>query len=548
MDDNVIRLTLPTIQVGPEEAKAEEDQNINDLILNSGGEETQEPNQNVNELITNAEPYQEPETSTLSGEWKQRLEALDRYTKLFLKGSSPTLVGATAGGALAGPPGAVFGAVSIPIADMITGLANKSLDTHMKLPSEAIAHLVAPNIEPPKTSGERVAYASGSALGGTASELGTLSRLAQTTSNPVTQQLANQLVQRSGTQLATAAPIGATAQTINENVDSPFAPLLGLVAGGVIGGTAGLRTTAKSAETVSAESLAAESSNLFQKAKESGITFDKDNFANTAKSFGSDLREEGYTPKSYPKIESVLDEMQNIATPKDFTELKSIRKMIQGAQKSTDAEERRLATILKDKFDDYVVNAPEGFIKTGSKEGLDAWKSARDSYSKLKKAEMFTDMLENAEIEGRTRYTNAGPEHSLARQLTALVKNDKKMRMFTADEQQAIRDAAKGGSAQNILKVMGKFAPTGVVSAMFSTMLGAVAPKIVIPAAAVSTVAKKVAAQQRMQDVNNLADMMRLGRKPALESRLTDVPITTLGGTIASQKTNKKRLTDLIPK
>jgi len=321
-----------------------------------------------------------------------------------------------------------------------------------------------------------------------------------------------------------------------------------MVAGVGAGALTGLRTTKRAAEHINQEALLEESNTLFNKAKESGMSFDKDHFAGTAKSFGTDLRAEGYTPTAYPKIASVLDEMQNPATPKDFTELSAIRKMIQNAQASSDPSERRIATILKDHFDDYVLNAPEGAVKTGTTEGRQAWKDARASYSKLKKAEIFDDMINKADIEGKTRYTNAGPEQSLANQLKNLALNKKKMNLFTADEQQAIIEAAKGGSAQNFAKFVGKFAPSGIISGTFYTMLASSFPEYAIPTAAITSTVKQVAGQQRVQDVQNLAERMRLGRAPKLESRLKDVPVQAIRGAASTQEQNKTKLTDLIPK
>jgi uncharacterized protein (UPF0371 family) len=52
-------------------------------------------------------------------------------------------------------------------------------------------------------------------------------------------------------------------------------------------------------------------------------------------------------------------------------------------------------------------------------------------------------MINKADIEGKTRYTNAGPEQSLANQLKNLALNKKKMALFTPEEQEAIIDAGK---------------------------------------------------------------------------------------------------------
>tara|TARA_R110000868_G_scaffold28088_4_gene105657 strand:+ start:1496 stop:3160 length:1665 start_codon:yes stop_codon:yes gene_type:complete len=550
-----ITLQAPVINVTPDNVSIDNTgEDINDIIMSSGTDQTGDvlptAEHDVNDLILNSQPYVEPETATLGGEWWKRTKDIakqvGRYGELAIRGATPTLASTTAGFALGGPVGAAVGTVALPFGDLINSTLNRTVGTNLGMPSEIASRYLTPGIRPPETESERMAQAAGSSVGGVASELGAAFNLAKTAQSPVTRGVAQALSERPKLQLATSAPIGAATQYIYDETGNPILPM---VAGMGAGALTGLRTTKRATQTISHEELMSESQNLFNKAKESGITFNKDNFGSAAKSFGTDLRGEGYTPNAYPKVASALEEMQNPTTPKDFTELSAIRKMIQNAQASADPSERRIASILKDKFDDYVLNAPKEHISAGDKGGLEAWKDARSSYNKLKKAEIFDDMLSNAELD-KSKFTASGAENSLATQLRNLAKNDKKMRLFTTEEQNAIIEAAKGGSTQNMLKFFGRFAPTGVVGGIFTggllTNLPVVGPLI----SGGTVLSRKLATGQRAQDVQNLADMMRLGKKPELESRLRDVPTQTVRGALSSQqqKENKTKLTDLIPK
>jgi hypothetical protein len=261
-----------------------------------------------------------------------------------------------------------------------------------------------------------------------------------------------------------------------------------------------------------AEDLANQSAQLFNVASKSGIQLDSNKFASAMDNIGRSLRSEGYTPTAYPKVTAALDEMRNTAMPKDFTELKALRKMIQGAQRSADGEERRLGTILKADFDNYIANIPNDSVIGGSKQGLQAWKEARDLYAKQSKAEVFEDMLYRAELD-KSKFTASGMENSLAQQLRNLAKNERQMRLFTKEEQEAIVDAAKGGNVQNMLKFVGRFAPTGPVTGIFTG--GAIATNPVVGGAIAGTTAasRLAASQMRKTDVNKLADIMRAGQQ-----------------------------------
>jgi hypothetical protein len=262
----------------------------------------------------------------------------------------------------------------------------------------------------------------------------------------------------------------------------------------------------------SAEELAQTSRNLFTSARESGVELNAKDFATNMAGIGKELRNEGYDPRLYPKLSVALDEMTQSGIPKDFNELSTLRKFIQGAQKSADPDERRLATILKDDFDTYVANIPESSVVGGSKEGLKQWKEARDTYARLSKSEVFTDMLENAQLD-KSKFSMSGMENSLAQQLRQLSKNDKKMRLFTEAEQEAIKKAAKGGVGQNALRFVGKFAPTSAVSSIPALLATSVSGPAGLAATAASMGARIGATQMRKSDVNKLAALMRAGAK-----------------------------------
>lgn len=259
-----------------------------------------------------------------------------------------------------------------------------------------------------------------------------------------------------------------------------------------------------------AEDLASQSSALFKKAKESGVELNPQYFSNMMKSVGKDLRSEGYDARLMPKVGVALEEMQNAKIPKDFEELSTLRKFIQNAQKSVDPDERRIASILKSDFDDYIANIPDSSIIGGDKQGLTAWKQARDTYAKMSKSEIFTDMLENAELD-KTKFSMSGAENSLSQQLRQLAKNDKKMRLFTKEEQAAIKQASKGTNTQNALRLFGKFAPTSAVSSIPALLTTSVSGPLGLGMTAGSMAARYGATKMRKSDVNQLAAMMRAG-------------------------------------
>jgi len=259
-----------------------------------------------------------------------------------------------------------------------------------------------------------------------------------------------------------------------------------------------------------AEALALEASDLYGKTKKGNISFKPEAFGAEMAQVGKDLRELGYHPKLHPDVKVALDELKNTKAPKDMLELQALREFITNAAGSQNPKEKMIAMALKDRFDQYILNAPKEVIATGSPEAIKTWEKARDAYSRMRKSEVFTDMLERAELD-KTKFSMSGTENSLTAQLRTLAKNDKKMKLFTPTEQEAIKQAAKGGNTQNLLRYFGKFAPTGPVSVIAPLMATAASAPLGLALTAGAMGSRIAATKMRKSDVEKLAAMMRAG-------------------------------------
>lgn len=431
-----------------------------------------------------------------------------RGAGLASRGLAPVAAGAGIGFALGGPFGAGVGTLALPLAEMGTQAANVVLPENYQIPSPygAVEGLLTRMGFPvPETTGERVIQAAGGVLPSTAAQTLTAQALSQTAQSQLGRNIAAEIAKAPERQLAASVPATAAAQYTTEATGRPE---LGMLAGMVTGApfAAGTRPKGPSREVLAAQSTAA-----FEAAKNSGIAFNPSRFSTSMGRIAADLRQEGYTPTAYPKVEAVVRELTDVNMPKDFTELQALRKMMQNAQASTDPAERRLATILKDRFDDYIVNADKSdIVGTGNKTGVSAWNQARNTYSRMMKADVFDEMLANAQLD-QSKFTQSGAENSMAQQLRTLAKNKNKMRLFTPAEQKEIIAAAKGSTAQNLLKFFGRFAPTGPVSSILPGGAIVANPYVGVPLALGATGARMGATSLRKQSVENLADIMRTG-------------------------------------
>jgi hypothetical protein len=444
-------------------------------------------------------------------------ESFERGAGLTYRAVAPTLAGAQIG-SYGGPLGALVGSMAVPAADAVNALLNviASPFTEKRLipASQAIQNLMTrsgvPAAPETQTPTERVVGAGLESMTGVARTIPALIKASTTATSPVTRAVTEQLAVAPRTQAIVSPTAVMSGQTVTEATGNPLYGAGTTLATGMVGGV----KRPQKQEALSTQALDRIATDRYDQLQRSGVQLKTDEFVNAMDDIAKGLRQEGYTPKAFPKVAGAIEELTSTAQPKDWTELQALRKMIRSGQKSIEPEERRMASILLDDYDNYLMTVPKESIASGDmKNAGQLWSEARNAYSKMKKSEVFEDMLNEAKLD-KSKFTQSGEENSLAKQLRQLAKNDKKMRLFTKDEQDAIEQAAKGGNVQNMLKFFGRFAPTGVVPVGLSVGTTALAPMIGIPLTIGAAGSRGLATNMRRGSVEDLANMMRTGGIP----------------------------------
>jgi hypothetical protein len=448
-------------------------------------------------------------------------EKLTRATGITLGGMAPSAIGAGAGallGTLGGPAapitvpaGALIGSVGVPVSDAAIQAYNALAGKNVPMLSQSIKNML--GTPKPETTGERMVDVASSALSPAGIEPAA-ANLVKSAPNMLG-RAGKEFSRAPMSQLVTAPTTGALAQGVTETSGNP---LLGL-ATGVAAGTAGNIRAPKRGEAPSAEILDARSKANYDVLDQSGFQLNNDNFKSHFENVPAKLRADiGYVEGAYPKVDMAIKELRS-DQPKDVAELSALRKIIGAAKGSSDAQERKIASQLMDTFDEYVLNAPTNAIIGGDKKAIEAWKTAREDYSRVKKGEIFTDILDKAEL------SQGDKGKAIASQISALAKNDKKMRLFSPAEQEEIKKVARGGPVQSLLNTAAKFTPMTPAAAIFT----AVNPWGAYTAAG-GMAAKSLATTRQEQQANNLAQTMRAGlggRPPIIEGAMRNLPITS---------------------
>lgn len=226
------------------------------------------------------------------------------------------------------------------------------------------------------------------------------------------------------------------------------------------------------------EQLQQQATNAYQRAKNAGVVYSPQSFDDLVTGMRSNLKDaQGNTvrivPELHTKSDAALRALERYkGSPQSLSDLDEMRQILKDAAASVDPADRRVAMMLRDKLDEFVDSPPQGAVITGNgQEGAEALRQARDFYSRLRKSDVIEDLIKDAELSA-PNFSGSGMENALRTQFRNLAKNDRKMRLFTQEERAAIEAVAKGSGMANLMRFIGRFAPTGVVSGGLSTGTG----------------------------------------------------------------------------
>lgn len=235
------------------------------------------------------------------------------------------------------------------------------------------------------------------------------------------------------------------------------------VGAGMIAGMATPKAT-NPALAPSIDDLQAQAGALYDKARASGVVAPQsqtislsDNMFQIAKDEGL-VSPTGRIDSSYPRIRNVLRTIDDYSHGEmSVPQMQATRRTLQGAAGSNDSGERRLGKIMLDEFDNFT-----------SKLSPDLGDAAA-VYHRAKKGELIDTAIELAHSRAG-QYSGSGFENALRTEFRGLDRQIIKgqLKGITPEEAAAISKVANGGPIENAARWVGKFAPTGVVSASLS--------------------------------------------------------------------------------
>jgi len=179
-------------------------------------------------------------------------------------------------------------------------------------------------------------------------------------------------------------------------------------------------------------------------------------------------RKEGFNRKIHPKVNAALDEFRGVKnSDQKVTDIDILRKVAKNAADSIDPSEKRLGMLLVNKIDDTLDNLkPKDFKRGGGEVGA-KYRDARQLWARAKKSELLDEAFSKASLQA------SGFENGIRVQFRSILNSKKKLNGFNKEEIRAMKDVVKGGSIENIAKMLGRFGfSEGQASNMLMGSLG----------------------------------------------------------------------------
>jgi hypothetical protein len=317
----------------------------------------------------------------------------------------------------------------------------------------------------------------------------------------------------------------------------------GAAVGGGVGAGAGLGVKAQALRNVSApttEELAKASSALYDQADMAGVMLSPKSVSRAAQLVDEAVKNEGLHPKIHPKAFAALDEIRAAGAsgePMTLQGVENLRRIAMEAAQSPEAGERRLAGKMVGAIDGYMDRLnPGDIVSAGRKDAPALLKEARQLWNTKSKSEIIDGLFYRAENAVGANYTDAGLATALRQQFKSIANNPSIMRRFNQEERKAILAVVRGAPLENMLRRIGKLAPTGVISSAISIggggAIGGPVGAVALPA--VGFAARNAATRSVVNNANRAATITRGGGQapqlllPDARRRLLEIGSTGL--------------------
>lgn len=341
--------------------------------------------------------------------------------------------------------------------DLLAGGINLAQKSQVRYPSKMVQEaLTAIGLPAPETLPERMSQAGMEAMTSTAG-------LAKLVPKSIFGQSLEAQIPAAAASSMAAVPV---VEQVKEFTGSDAAATLAALGVGVLAGGAAAKTSQAILESggpkFTIQDIRDRASESYRSVNDAGIVLSS-NGANTLfNKIKNDLDKNLFLPENAIPVKNVLNQIEGVYSRGNvkFSDIDQTRQMANNLLKNSDQQVRFFAKTMIASIDDYIAQLSPKDVVAGAGGIDDAVKkimAARKDWRNQSRANTLSDILDVAEVKALNPKTS---ESELIRNgFINLAANKDKIKLFTPDEQAAIRRVAKGGSLDPLLSFISRFNP-----------------------------------------------------------------------------------------
>jgi Inorganic Pyrophosphatase len=304
------------------------------------------------------------------------------------------------------------------------------------------------------------------------------------------------------------------------------------VAGAVIGGrgAAGRAASAERAVAPTVEELYDAADAGYTAARGYGVGIRPQPIARLADDIFTDLGTDGFRERNVPKTWNAIQELKDNTGLVGIEDLDSVRRVLRkAASNPLEGAEREASSRAISAIDKYVseLNPNDVAVNPHFAERVgQEIQSARGNYAAAKRAELLADKTKDADLQAAATGSGGNINNAMRQKIKSILTNPRLQRGFSQDELDQMDKIVRGTATGNIARLLGKLAPTGVVSGglgleIGSHLIGGPAGLSAVPIA--GAIAKKIGDMSTRRQVGKLDEMVR-NRSPLATERQQALP------------------------
>lgn len=289
------------------------------------------------------------------------------------------------------------------------------------------------------------------------------------------------------------------------------APVAATVRG--VANTLGNRAAAKTIP--SNEQIRKHAETAYNKAEAAGVIFKPDGVKQLAHQIVADLADFGFDPALQPGVAAVIRRFQGLDGQNvTLKGLDVVRRVANNAAKVKDnPSQQEISRRIIDRIDDYIENVTEADVLMGNaKQGAAAMREGREAWGRFRRSQMVDTATARADLRAASTGSGGNADNATRQNVRRLVERPG----LKPNEKAAAERVVRGTPTQNALRLVGKLAPTGVVSGVLSGGAGVtLAGPAGLALPLVGAGAKALADRMTIKNVERLSQIIRSGGQTA---------------------------------